>query len=466
MTQNTKFLEKIEPLPINTEIVRYMMGPSRQAHQRIRQARKINEDIPVTIVFNYDIHGYGDAIVAAWIAEGAKGSKKHIVFKAQKERKALLEMLGQEVVNCDVPTLTHVGEYVNSQYEVGNPPFVMARALVNGIPTMPLRPTVSIQEKAPIEAEIIICPQSASKNREYPWNKWLEVFDNLRSHGKDFRVCGQKNGFIEKVPESYTGYNFTTLVSIFSKSKLFVGVDSGPAHLAGTMDLPSIVLLGRTTEDVYTHCINTSCISTPRKVLHCSGCWGGYKYSTHCNLTCQALNMIPVDEVVNAILTHKPLVHAISDPYLRDMVNLSNGKFRNGVEVDRHKSLTVLLQDDYDSITCFGGLKTLSDWEDHGMVPVILDKYATKRGIDINFVGANQLTKDRLPSAVFDRQMSSELVYVDDDVSNEQIEYCKPTTIVFDDAEERRQQIQYFKSKGWITTFSGFQEILRWTGLN
>ena len=87
-----------------------------------------------------------------------------------------------------------------------------------------------------------------------------------------------------------------------ARSRLIVGVDSGPVHLSGTMDLPSVALLGRTTDAVFAMYPSVTCVSAVRSEVPCAGCWSGWGYDKSiCEVECKALKSITPERVCEII---------------------------------------------------------------------------------------------------------------------------------------------------------------------
>jgi FkbM family methyltransferase len=89
--------------------------------------------------------------------------------------------------------------------------------------------------------------------------------------------------------------------ALMAQADVVVANDSGPMHLAGTLGVTTIALLGPTTDGVTAHMASVHCLSVSKRELDCVGCWGRYGYDSSCDLGCTALSMLSVDRVASAV---------------------------------------------------------------------------------------------------------------------------------------------------------------------
>ena len=106
------------------------------------------------------------------------------------------------------------------------------------------------------ERQVIIHTGSGSRVYLWPIDKWVSLIQNLHGSGKlSFIFVGgtehEERTFEEishRVPfQIYSvirRYDLLKLVMLMRASRLFIGVDSGPRHLAHLLDLRSVSLLG------------------------------------------------------------------------------------------------------------------------------------------------------------------------------------------------------------------------------
>ena len=244
--------------------------------------------------------GIGDSIVLAWVVEGAKGSEMELSVHANSTKRDVLEMLGVPmhpepigVGLSDVP--------VFDMEDSGGKPRTDRIAQILGLSTKAKRPTVSIPCWAKHKAgqfwgerngktRILLCPEVKDISREWLyWPVLKAVLDD----------CGHQVEML--VPDREIHYGYAT--AILSLADLVIAVDSSHAHMAATLGVKTLVLLGPTRENVFAHADNVQCLSTPTDIQECSGCCFNYKlFSRTCRKNgCAALQLIGVSSVLQAL---------------------------------------------------------------------------------------------------------------------------------------------------------------------
>lgn len=109
---------------------------------------------------------------------------------------------------------------------------------------------------------VALHPGSGGEKKNWPLEKWLEVYQNLLSNprvGHVLVIGGESDSRqIETLqnhpsPRSTVLANLSlpTLGAVFSQCRLFLGHDSGVSHLAAAAGAPSLLLFGPTDPDVW-----------------------------------------------------------------------------------------------------------------------------------------------------------------------------------------------------------------------
>lgn len=278
--------------------------------QRLRNRRNPSPDIRQVLTINVMAHGYGDAITAAWIAEGAKLSNRRMRMCASGDKAELLRILGQDVIAPnDGCTGYHTAgpEYVAHGHSVGSPPVQVFRARRLGITDDPRRPTVAIPDEAvewskSFQADVLLYPHCTQLSRTWPHEHWRALYQSLKDAGLTMRIIGNNDNRWSDCPEWMGPVRWVHQAALMKSAKLIVGNDSGPAHLAGTMNRPTLALLGRTTDAVFSIYPSVRCLSAERRVVPCAGCWGGWGYnSAVCEKRCAAIASITPETVMAEI---------------------------------------------------------------------------------------------------------------------------------------------------------------------
>lgn len=264
-----------------------------------------------TIVLDCNLHGIGDTVMAAWIAEGAKsaqGDDPHVVLCAKNDRKQMLEMFGQQIHHPVAPAANNGigGFYLNGQMGQGSPPFILARARKIGLKSTPTRPNVSITpdlkawaRQPSQQSQVLLFPQSSQVSRTWPVHKWLDLHDKLAMIGMQVRVAEQFPTILKQVPLYTDALTLPQMVAMIEAADLVIGNDSGPMHIAGTLNKAAIAIHGMTSDVTFAHCPSIRTVQAERRLVPCAGCWLGWGYQAEvCERSCKALESIPVSTVV------------------------------------------------------------------------------------------------------------------------------------------------------------------------
>lgn len=183
--------------------------------------------------------GLGDAITWAWIAEGAE---PRLTFAAAGGVKVLLEMLGQRVVASNVPTGLDVQEcHRREMREHFRRPRCEVWREVLGIKGEPKRPPVNIPRQ-PVANRIAIAPECEWAARTWPRHLWHQLAQRLSENGYDLLWVLKAHRWA-----------FDECARQIATCSLLIGNDSMPAHMAGTLGLPALVLFGLTRPPVLAH---------------------------------------------------------------------------------------------------------------------------------------------------------------------------------------------------------------------
>lgn len=249
------------------------------------------------IVINCNIHGFGDAILAAWIA---KGQPESVQLYATGKKRELLEMLG-------IPVATALPA---NYFKIDTGPVdksVSALSHHVGATQVFKRPTVTplpngtkwAKEKLGKDGKklIVIATRSAnSVTREWPFSHWMELVEKLYSDGFQLALSGDawRDRRVIDIP-----YGWEFSAAAMKKADLVICGDSGPMHLAGTVGKPTVALLGPTTERIASHMDTVRCLFTEQRVMPCTGCWWKAPLYTkeRCGNGCESIALIQPETV-------------------------------------------------------------------------------------------------------------------------------------------------------------------------
>ncbi len=145
-----------------------------------------------------------------------------------------------------------------------------------------------------VENYNIIVIGSTWDSRNYPKEKFIEVVDKLKIH--TYIVWGsqeehekalwmqEQSQYLEILPKG----NLDVLKAVIANSKLLIGNDTGPTHMAWGLNVPSITIFGPTP-------INRVYITPINRVIKSSSVVDHYKL----NKNDYSINEIEVDDIVD-----------------------------------------------------------------------------------------------------------------------------------------------------------------------
>ena len=146
---------------------------------------------------------------------------------------------------------------------------------------------------------IAIHPGSGSLKKNWPFEKFLFVADHFRGKGRSIIwIKGPAENYSE-IPETdflFADKSLAELAYLLNKCDLFIGNDSGVAHLAAAMGRKTIALFGPSDPSVWAprgKNVKIICKSKP-----CSPCHPDKSQMAPCDTSC--LSRITVDDVLAA----------------------------------------------------------------------------------------------------------------------------------------------------------------------
>jgi hypothetical protein len=99
------------------------------------------------------------------------------------------------------------------------------------------------------------------------------------------------------------GFDLNQIAALMSLAKIVVGNDSGPAHLAGTIGVPTIVTCGPTRSDcVFGHIPEIIPLTNDEPPL-CAGCHFKPPFRAACDQGCQALYALKPHTVLGRVVS-------------------------------------------------------------------------------------------------------------------------------------------------------------------
>lgn len=256
----------------------------------------------------------GDMVILSWLAEGARDSADPITFYATREGNyQLLKLMGQDV--SDDAGDKGIGlwqAYQNEVEDAGRKPRVDYLREFLGIRTGYRPPKFHFSEEDLRWARqtqqdhgdnlVLLFPQTLWKAREWPYCYWVELSWQLKARDISVLVVlKDPDPQLENVPRLIWGFDICKVAALISMSSLVVVNDSGAAHLAGAMNVPTIALCGPTRPECAFHHMPDVMSLTSSGPPGCAGCHFQSPYRPACDIGCQALYALQPHEVLGRV---------------------------------------------------------------------------------------------------------------------------------------------------------------------
>ncbi len=176
------------------------------------------------------------------------------------------------------------------------------------------RPTVTIDEtKVEFdkdhflglgEKRVLLCPQTHWQPRAWLPTYWIDLAWKLKQQGFGVAMCLMDDEpCYKQVPYRFFGYSLNTVGWMMRNSNMVIGVDSMPAHFAGTIGTKPLALMGPTKPTVFTHIANVYCLQSG--MLPCVGCHfannNGKGFRACCDQGCSSLFSLFPDSVLETV---------------------------------------------------------------------------------------------------------------------------------------------------------------------
>lgn len=239
--------------------------------------------------------GLGDLVMWAWLAEGAKSGPSPLVFHRKRDL-GLMEMLGltvepnpggicvDEVFRIEVadhgrkPRLDYLREYLAVTTPLSRPPLQIS----------PEDQIWAAERSTELGSPLVLLfPQSIWKTREWPANYWVELAWKLKSHGLAVLLLFQdEDARFKNTPVFQWNTPIPRLAALMRHAALVIGNDSFPAHLAGTVGVPTLALMGPTNATVFSHMPEVQCLTSS---MDCTGCHFQPPFRAACDQGCMSL---------------------------------------------------------------------------------------------------------------------------------------------------------------------------------
>ena len=222
-------------------------------------------------------HGLGDVVCFAWLGEGIKAAGGQAEFFASGWHAEVLRLFRQKVVD-DPEGAVFTNEGYETAVKINSPlNYIQWIAHHLGIKETPVRPKIdpdptSREMGRKSAGDVLIFPHGVWFPRIWPKNYFAELGFLLQREGYKVRFAMKERDYAFFMPfHCIVGKSFSFLAAAIQQSKLVIGNDSGPAHLAGTIGTRTISIHGPTqAARIYGHIPEVTGVE--KKSLSCAGC--------------------------------------------------------------------------------------------------------------------------------------------------------------------------------------------------
>lgn len=263
-----------------------------------------------------DYCGAGDAIVAAWVAEGANAAGYDVRFCAGGRNEEILRFFGQRLAD-ERNGLNWDGRWKTPAEQlcgVNTDPWHVISQVMLPWRAEPVRPTPVIppdaaewawntanrpraqSEDGPL---VLLFPGACYNSRIWPSHYWLRLAWALRAAGYNTVTLDSSFAKLGHYPFQATT-TWSNAAALISMADLVICNESGPGHVSGTLGTRTLVLCGpspvRTILGQYE---SVEAVHVSSSEVECVGCnWdNGRGYNVGCNDQCIALMRLPWERV-------------------------------------------------------------------------------------------------------------------------------------------------------------------------
>lgn len=247
--------------------------------------------------------GLGDCLTWAWLAAGAD---RELEFVAGGSNAEMLRLFSAKVTNNADGAADPSFCYRTELNLGGRHPRTQFMQKILGFHSTPKRPKCILDpQRRPKPKRVILAPQCHYTTRTWPPAYWIDLNWMLQKAGYEvvWQLESDNPQFSQRGPSiAYWGHGFPQIIDLFMTAELIVGNDSMPAHLGGTLGIPTLALMGPTRPTVFSHIPDVTTLQTD--LVDCVGCHFQMPFRVACDSICQALHTLLPSKVFAAILQH------------------------------------------------------------------------------------------------------------------------------------------------------------------
>lgn len=159
----------------------------------------------------------------------------------------------ESVRNVKLLSRCGLAEYRIEDEALVNQPIRSLQALAQTRAAMPIQAPDDVSVARPSAEYAVVSPGATASFRVWPSESMIKTMEDLhRRTGLIFYIVGSRSdeGLCEQLMRPTTGFsmalagktNVQQLLHLLYRAQLFIGMDSGTAHLAGAVGIPTIVI--------------------------------------------------------------------------------------------------------------------------------------------------------------------------------------------------------------------------------
>lgn len=266
-------------------------------------------------------NGIGDVVVACWIVDTARAAGRSVTLnpRGRADVATLLGIDGRHLTSRHGPNWTKTAS-LGLEYEYANA-HDGERTRFNlwceslGLPgRTPVRPAYVEDPEdghwaddewqrmrgAGTRLMVAMFPGATRSTRVWPRAYFIDLANDLAARGATVLGLGSDAAEIHGFPAHWWwGLPLARVAALVKRADLVIANDSGPAHLAGTIGVPTVAICGPTDgRIVYGHDPNVWPVALHPETLACTGCHFSrhHGYREACDVGgCQALMRLTPD---------------------------------------------------------------------------------------------------------------------------------------------------------------------------
>lgn len=274
------------------------------------------------VVFDAERCGTGDVILHAWHGQWYKENGIPCEFYTRRaDRLEMLKMLGMTPTSDPANAIPTGGNAPHYHYELRVDRGKTGRAVLWGqhLPhsPKPVRPQVTIRDDeqrrvdewvasaCPSTPLVLLFPFSCFKTRQWPLKYFSDVAWALHGNGYYVVAMGADSSHADALsgfPYYFYGTSWNHVAAMMKRAEFCIGNDSGPAHLAGTMDVAFNAIMGP-TKSIFSHTPSVYEIAATPDESACVGCFfnpdKGYRIT--CDYGCSSLMAVRPEMIVQLV---------------------------------------------------------------------------------------------------------------------------------------------------------------------